>query len=192
MEGVSAGGSVRPPADTPAWEAELPSQVRTQAKLGHEGARLRAGGRLLALALWLLASLSAFSASTPRQTIAAAIVEQDDEKKLALISTLAGDASPDIARLLALWKEDAIYLYKTTDDKVIPVQLGEDKDADGKQPATKIEDGAPLLDAEGKPIRILAADLDAAAHDSNLRGAMKGVLDLQALADPDQIGRAHV
>ena len=134
-------------------------------------------------------TVSAFAASTTRQTIAAAIVEQDDEKKLALISSLAGGASPDIARLLALWKEDAIYLYKTTDDKVIPVQLGEDKDADGKQPATKIEDDAPLLDAEGKPIRLLASDLDAAAHDSNLRGVMKGVLDLQALADPDPAKR---
>ena len=67
----------------------------------------------MAIVYWLIASLCAFSASTPRQTITAAIVEQDDEKKLTLISSLAGDASPDIARLLALWKEDAIYLYKT-------------------------------------------------------------------------------
>ena len=32
------------PADTPAWEAELPSQVRSQVELGNEGARRYARG----------------------------------------------------------------------------------------------------------------------------------------------------
>ena len=44
----------------------------------------------------------------------------------------------------------------------------------------------PLKDEDGKPVRLVAADLDTAEHDSNLRGAMKGVLDLLALADPDR------
>ena len=109
------------------------------------------------------------------------IVQQDDEKKAALITSLSGDASPEIAALIAAWKEDAIYLYKTAGDKVIPVHLGEDKDADGKQPGFLIEDESPLKDASGQPISVLAADLDTAAHDSNLRSVMKGVLDLQAL-----------
>ena len=141
------------------------------------------------LVLWLLASLSAWCASTPRQIIAAAVIEQDDEKKAALITSLSGDASPEIAALIAAWKEDAIYLYKTADDKVIPVHLGEDKDADGKQPGFLIEDESPLKDASGQPIRVLAADLDTAAHDSNLRAVMKGVLDLQALVNPDPAKR---
>ena len=115
----------------------------------------------LALVFLLLASLPAFSA-TPRQTISAAIVEQDDDKKAALITSLSGDASPDIATLIAAWKEDAIYLYKTADDKIIPVQLGDDKDADGKQAATLVEDSSALKDADGKPILILASELDTA------------------------------
>ncbi len=144
---------------------------------------------VVAIAIWLLAGLSAFCANTPRQTITAAILEEDDAKKAALITSLSGDASPDIAPLIAAWKEDAIYLYKTAADKVMPVQLGEDKDADGKQAATLVEDGSPLKDTGGKPVRILASDLDAAPHDSNLRAIMKGVLDLQALANPEPAKR---
>lgn len=142
----------------------------------------------LVLALWFSALLPAFSA-TPRQTIAAAILEQDDTKKAALITSLSGNPSADIAPLIAAWKEDAIYLFKTSDEKVIPVQLGDDKDADGKQAAVKVEDDSPLQDTAGQPIRLLASDLDAAAHDSNLRAVMKGVLDLQALVNPDPAKR---
>ncbi len=133
--------------------------------------------------------MSAFSANTPRQTIVAAILEEDDAKKAALISSLSGNASADIAPLMAAWKEDAIYLFKTPEDKVIPVLLAEEKDANGKQTAILVEDASPLKDATGQPVRILASDLDAAAHDSNLRGVMKGVLDLQALANPNPAKR---
>ena len=144
---------------------------------------------LLVIASWLFAVMPAFSAASPRQSIAAAIIEQDDEKKAALITSLSGDSAPEIATLIAAWKEDAIYLYKTADDKVIPVLLGEDKDADGKQAAVLVEDNSPLKDDAGQPIPVLASELDAAAHDSNLRAVMKGVLDLQALVNPDPAKR---
>ena len=147
------------------------------------------GGRWVAALFLILTSLSTFAANSPRQTIAAAIVEQDDEKKAALITTLSGDASPEIATLIAAWKEDTIYLYKNAGDKVIPVQLSEVKDADGKQAAFLVEDGSPLKDASGLAIQVLASDLDTAGHDSNLRAAMKGVLDLQALVNPDPAKR---
>ena len=157
-------------------------------RCGNKPAQANALATLAALIL-LLFTLSAPSASTPRQTIAAAIIEQDDERKAALIAALAGDPSPDIAPLMAAWKEDTIYLYKTASDKVIPVQLSEDKDADGKQAAFLLEDASPLKDPAGQPVRLLASDLDTAAHDSNLRAVMKGVLDLQALANPDPAKR---
>ena len=152
-------------------------------------ARTISGTGFIALALWLLASLPAFPAGTPRQIIAAAIVEEDDAKKAALITSLAGNPSPDIAPLIAAWKEDAIFLYKAPDGTITPVQLGEDKDGDGRQGAFLVEDVSPLKDADGKFIRLISSDLDAAAHDSNLRAFMKGVLDLQALADPDPAKR---
>ena len=107
----------------------------------------------LAFAFWIIGCLAGSSASTPRQIITAAILEEDDAKKSALIASLSGDASPEIPRLIGAWKEDAIYLYKTTDDKTIPVQLSEEKDADGKQAAFLLEDGSPLKDSAGQSLR---------------------------------------
>ncbi len=47
----------------------------------------------------------------------------------------------------------------------------------------------PVHDAEGKPIRVLASDLDNAEHDSNLRTAMKSVIDLIELSAPNPAQR---
>ncbi len=159
---------------------------------GLQGKTRRHGFRFylsLALAVLVLFPCPAFSASTPRQIITAAILEEDDAKKASLLTSLSGVVSPDIAPLLAAWKEDAIYLYKTSDEKVTPVRLSADKDADSKQLATQLIDGTPLKDTAGWPLRVDASDLDTAAHDSNLRTAMKGVLDLQALSDPNPAER---
>ncbi len=122
---------------------------------------------------------------SPRQVIAQAVVEEDDEKKAALIGSLAGRGDDSIRTLLNAWKEDAIFLFKA-DDRKIPVTLGAEKDADGAQAAFRLDDGKPLLDKDGKPVRLVAADLDAAEHDSNLRAKMKTVLDLLALAAPER------
>jgi len=119
--------------------------------------------------------------------IVKAILEEDAEKKIALINSLIGNADPVIKTLFDAWKEDAIFLYKAEGSEAkIPVTVGEDKDAEDKQAATRLDDGQPLKDASGKPLRVVASDFDAAEHDSNIRTAMKGVLDLLALAAPDR------
>jgi len=116
-------------------------------------------------------------------------MEDDAEKKAGLIKSLVGQTDPIIKTLLDAWKEDGIYLYKIDDDHKVPVTLADAKDADDKQAATRLYDGQPLKDPEGKPLRITASDFDTAEHDSSLRGVMKGVLDLLALADPDPAKR---
>ena len=141
------------------------------------------------LIIFLCAAVSTMGADTARQIIAKAIVEEDAEKKTALIGSLIGNTDPVIRTLLAVWKEDAIFLYKAEGDTKIPVTLVDAKDADDKQAAIRIDDGQPLKDAEGKPIRLAAADLDAAEHDSNLRASMKTVIDLLELAAPDPAKR---
>jgi urea transport system permease protein len=135
--------------------------------------------------LGFLAALPLRAADTARQTIAKAILEEDADKKTALINSLAGQTDASIPVLLAAWKADSIFLYKIDDDHKVPVTLVDGKDADDKQAAVRVDDGQPLKDAEGKPVRLLASDLDAAEHDSNLRATMKGVLDLLSLGDPD-------
>jgi urea transport system permease protein len=132
---------------------------------------------------------TAVAADTARQTIVKAILEEDSDKKIALIDSLAGQPDPIIKPMLTLWKQDAIYLYKGEGDITIPVTLVEGKDAEEKQAAIRVEDDKPLVDAGGQPIRVLASDLDTAEHDSNLRTAMKSVTDLIELSAPDPAKR---
>ncbi|HSI10594.1 MAG TPA: urea ABC transporter permease subunit UrtB [Chthoniobacter sp.] len=145
--------------------------------------------RWLRLLAWgfcaLLAVLPLRAADTARQTIAKAILEEDTEKKTALITSLTGLSDPNIPVLLDAWKADTIFVYKIDDEHKVPVTLVDGKDSEDKQAALRVEDGQPLLDKDGKPVRLVAADLDAAEHDSNLRGTMKGVLDMLALTNPD-------
>lgn len=133
----------------------------------------------------VLAVLPLRAADTARQTIAKAILEEDAEKKTALITSLTGQNDPAIPVLLNAWKEDTIFMYKVDDEHKVPVTLVDGKDTEDKQAALRVDDGQPLKDKEGKPVRLVAADLDAAEHDSNLRATMKGVLDMLALSDPD-------
>jgi urea transport system permease protein len=136
--------------------------------------------------LIMLAVAAHAQEKTPRQIIAQAILEEDGEKKTAIISSLIGHADNSIRSLLDSWKEDAIFVFKAGDDSKTPVTLSAEKDADGAQAAFRVDDGKPLLDKEGKPMRLAAADMDAAEHDSNLRATMKTVLDLLALAAPEK------
>ena len=147
--------------------------------------------RLASCIFLVLLATFAHAADTARQTIAKAILEEDADKKTALINSLVGQTDAVIPDLLATWKADAIFLYKIDDDHKVPVTLVEGKDADDKQAAQRVDDGQPLVDKDGKPIRLLASDLDAAEHDSNLRATMKGVLDLLDLTDPDRDKRVQ-
>ena len=126
---------------------------------------------------------------SPREIIAQAIIEEDAEKKTAIISSLIGRGDDAIRSLLDSWKEDAIFVFKAVEAGKIPVTLSAEKDAGGAQAAFRVDDGKPLLDKDGKPVRLVAADLDAAEHDSNLRATMKTVLDLLALAAPEPAKR---
>ncbi len=136
--------------------------------------------------IWLIA-LFTFSArsETPREIVTKAIVEEDTEKKVALVTSLSGVASDEVRSLLTAWKEDAIFIFKPEEDRKIPVTLGDEKDAEERQAAFRLEDGKPLLDKDGRQLRLVASDMDTAEHDAALRGVMKGVLDLLALAAPE-------
>ena len=146
---------------------------------------------IVVAALGLLASaLRAATAttSTPRQLIAAAVVAEDAAKKRELIGQLMGSGDPAIAPLLEAWRTDTLFVFTAPDGARIPVLLAGDKDDAGKQPAARVDTGAPLTDAAGAPLRLAAADLTAADHTSLLRRAMKAVLDLADLAAPPRPG----
>jgi urea transport system permease protein len=53
------------------------------------------------------------------------------------------------------------------------------------QDALRVDNGQPLTDPAGKPLKLVASDLTAVEHNANLRRAMKAVLDIGEIAHPD-------
>ncbi|MDF2459278.1 MAG: urtB [Nitrospira sp.] len=113
------------------------------------------------------------------------MLAESDARKLELISSLAGENDEAIKPLLIAWREDALYLYEPAEGAPVPVLLTGEKDDNDARAALRVDTGAPLVDATGKPLRLVAGDLTGVEHNSNLRRAMKGVLDLLDIASPD-------
>lgn len=113
------------------------------------------------------------------------MLAESEPRKIELISSLAGDSDESIKPLLTAWREDALFIYEPTDGTLIPVQLVGEKDDDDARAAMRVDTGAPLVTATGAPLRLVASDLVAVEHNSALRRAMKGVVDLLDVASPD-------
>lgn len=124
------------------------------------------------------------AAESARETIAKAALEDEAGKKAALLGSLTGQEDEAIAPLLAAWREDSLFIYTTPDGAKVPVLLAGEKDENETQEAFRVDDGKPLLDATGKPMRLVSADLVAVEHDSDLRKVMKDVLDTADLSTP--------
>lgn len=144
---------------------------------------------LFAAIAFLLACCAPLAqADAPAEIIAKAVLLDDkSEEQIALIRS--GEPSPELLALLTLWKEGGIFLVEGPEGTKIPVTLEDAKDADDKQAARLLLTRQPYLGPDGKPIRLLASDLNAAETDSDLRSAMKSILDLAGLASPDRSAR---
>jgi len=130
------------------------------------------------------------AADSARAIIVSAILAKDEPQKIELINSLIGSTDDAIKPLLTAWKQDALFLYQPSAEIApIPVMLIGDKDADDAQAAQRVDNGQPVTDASGKPLRLVGSDLTAVEHDATLRGTMKGVVDLLDLYLPDPIKR---
>jgi urea transport system permease protein len=141
--------------------------------------------RVAAVALGIFATLSAWAAESARNIVAQAALASEPAQKRQLIESLAGDSDPVIPSLLNAWRKDSLFLYEAPDGSKVPVELVGEKDDQDAQEALRISDGELVKDAQGKPLRLVGADLTPVEHDANLRRAMKDVLDLLELAAPD-------
>jgi urea transport system permease protein len=140
--------------------------------------------RALLLLAFLLAPLRA--ADAPRQVIAQAVTLDDSEAQAKLITSLAEADAAEVTALLTLWKEGGILLYEDANGAKTPVLLEGEKDAEDKQLARNFRTGEVLKDEAGKPLRLVAGDLNTAETDSVSRLAMKGVTDLFEISSPDE------
>ncbi len=132
-----------------------------------------------------LLPLAEAAAPGARDTIVKAILAEDDSVKRELIGTLAGNGDEAIAPLLTAWRSDQLFLYAPNETTKIPVQLVGPKGDNDAQDALRVDTGKPLTDAAGKPLKLVGSDLTAVEHNNNLRRAMKAVLDLADIVNPD-------
>jgi urea transport system permease protein len=146
--------------------------------------------RLLPFLLLALGTLATppTRAASPRAVIVQAILEQEDTQRVTLLQGLAGQGDEAIPALLAAWRGDALFIVEREGAR-IPVQLVGPKGEGDLQEALRVEDGQPLVDANGRRMRLNAADLTAVEHNANLRRAMKSVLDLAEVAHPSPAKR---
>jgi urea transport system permease protein len=146
--------------------------------------RLRCAAVVLTVCALHGAAESAPSAGSPRQTIVKAILSSDDVEKRNLIASLVGQGDEAIRELFTAWRQDGLFVYTAADGVKIPVELSGDKDSEGAQLAIRVDNGEPLKDSGGQPMRLTASKLIAVEHDSRLRLAMKNVVDLLDLGSP--------
>jgi urea transport system permease protein len=138
------------------------------------------------LLVWLNAG-AAQAASTARATLVEAMLAETDVRKIELITSLAGESDPVIEPVLNAWREDALFLYEPAAGGArIPVLLIGEKDADDTRAAQRMDTDSPLLDASGKPLRLVSGDLNSVEHNSAIRRAMKAVVDLLEVTSPDR------
>ena len=142
---------------------------------------------LITLVLAGLAAATVQASPSARATLVEAMLAGSDARKIELISSLAGEADPAIEPVLKAWREDALFLYEPAGAvSRIPVTLVGEKDADDARAAQRVDTDAPLLDAAGKPLRLVAGDLSGVEHTAALRRAMKAVVNLLEVSSPDR------
>jgi urea transport system permease protein len=139
---------------------------------------------LFAAASLVLLETSAFTAETPRETIARAVLAPDTSTRRELIGSLAGKGDEDLASLLDAWRVAPLYVYESETTGRVPVQLVGPKDGNGAQDAIRVDDGSPLVDAAGTPLRLVDSTLASVRITTPLRAAIKSVLDLLDLNSP--------
>jgi len=139
---------------------------------------------LLALAMFALTAAAALG-QTPRETLAKAVLSEDAAEQIDLVSGLAGVQDDTVMRALEAWRVSELFIVDQADGTKVAVLLDPAKDADGNQKAVGLADGKMLKDEEGKDLAFSAFEVVAADTTSKLRKAIKMVLDLNALDNPN-------
>lgn len=137
------------------------------------------------LAFFANATVWAAESASPRALVARAAAESERAQTRQLLSAAVGQADETVAPLLDAWRRDTLFLHPRADGGRIAVLLSGEKDDRGAQSALRADDGQPLQDEAGRPMRLVAADLPTAEHDASLRRTMKAILDLAELAAAD-------
>lgn len=134
--------------------------------------------KFLCAVIFLVLQCASGLAESPKEAIAKAVLLEDSEEQAKRVSALSGGNPEELIALLNKWKEGGIFIVESADGTKVAVTLDEDKDAEDKQTARRLDTGAVFG-------RVVASDIATAETDSTLRLAMKSVLDLAELSSPD-------
>lgn len=139
---------------------------------------------ILALAMFALTAAAALG-QTPRETLAKAVLSEDATEQIDLVSGLAGVQDDTVMRALEAWRVSELFIVDQADGTKVAALLDPVKDADGNQKAVGLADGKILKDEEGGEMAFSAFEAVPADTTSKLRKAIKMVLDLNALDNPN-------
>jgi urea transport system permease protein len=142
-----------------------------------------------------LVSAAAFAAPSSietdveiRKKLAAAVLSKGEEQQ-AILKQLGDSGSKLVRDILTAWPRDQVILVDAADGSKVPAVLEEERDAEGKVRATRIDNGGFINDDNGKPRRFSATDVTPADTDTNLRKVIRQVLDALSLSDPNPDAR---
>jgi urea transport system permease protein len=143
---------------------------------------------LLLLPFWLALLLSARSLAdeAARAKLLQAIRAEDAAEQVTAVRELISTDDALVLQALAAWRLGNLFLWEPPDGGTgEPFLVDGATDAEGRSNGLRVRDGKPLIDATGAPVRPVMTDLSPIDTSSKLRRAIKVVLDLHAIADPD-------
>jgi urea transport system permease protein len=143
---------------------------------------------LLLLPFWfsLLLSARSLADEAARAKLLQAIRAEDAAEQVTAVRELISTDDALVLQALAAWRLGNLFLWEPPDGgSGEPFLVDGATDAEGRSNGLRVRDGKPLVDATGAPVRPVMSDLSPIDTSSKLRRAIKVVLDLHAIADPD-------
>jgi urea transport system permease protein len=140
---------------------------------------------LAALLLWLaVPGRAADQPTQARAILIRAVLSEDADEQIEMVRQLAATTDPAVQPGLAAWRLGSLYLH-AADGAKIPFLLEAAVDGEGRAKGLRLDDGQPLLGADGKPLLFSQSDLTPVDTSSKLRKAIKTALDLFTVGDPN-------
>ena len=125
------------------------------------------------------------NAPIPRAELVSAVLAEDADEQVASVRKLVGSPDPRVQQALVAWRGGNLFLHEPAEGGKVPFLLEPSTDSAGKARGLRLLDDAPIADPAGVALLFSASDLTPADTSSKLRKALKRVLDLLALANPD-------
>ena len=139
---------------------------------------------IIFLAVLGCSRVGALTPEEARKILVDSALEEDATKQTAFILRLAGVSDPVVQQSVTAWRQGGLFILETNSTKQ-PFFLDLASQAEGKARAIKVLDGKAIQGSDGKDLLVTVADFTPVDTNSKLRKALKTVLDLFAIGDPN-------